>query len=221
MTVGRTCGNKEDGPFSLLINPITMYFPTTCQSLSLLSHRPLSSLVVSHLSSQSSFLEALQHCISHLSMMAAVCGRSISAHPAGSQPYNILGSRLSPSTSTAYGKPINRFNIDNWLTSTQASQQPKQLAAAQAGSKPDPCYGHENTAHLCTRFITQLFACPKYPPTSSGSNTNLPYLIAYALHRTKLHSSVTFAALVLLQRLKARFPPLAAHWATASLFLRS
>jgi hypothetical protein len=34
----------------------------------------------------------------------------------------------------------------------------------------------------------------------------LPYFIAYALHRTKLHSSVTFASLVLLQRLKARFP---------------
>ena len=37
-------------------------------------------------------------------------------------------------------------------------------------------------------------------------STKLPYLVVYALHRTKLHSSVTFAALVLLQRLKARFP---------------
>jgi hypothetical protein len=87
-----------------------------------------------------------------------------------------------------------------------APQQPKQPAAAQPGSKPDPYYGHENTARLCARFITHLFACPEYPPTSSGSNTKLPYFIAYALHRTKLHSSVTFAALVLLQRLKARFP---------------
>ena len=34
----------------------------------------------------------------------------------------------------------------------------------------------------------------------------LPLFLAYALHRTKLHPSVTFAALVLLQRLKARFP---------------
>lgn len=49
---------------------------------------------------------------------------------------------------------------------------------------------------------------PSYrlPPTSSGSTTKLPNFIAYALHRTKLHSSVTFAALVLLQHLKARFP---------------
>ncbi|KZP27494.1 hypothetical protein FIBSPDRAFT_680986, partial [Athelia psychrophila] len=33
-----------------------------------------------------------------------------------------------------------------------------------------------------------------------------PTLIAYALHRTKLHTAATFAAFVLLQRLKARFP---------------
>jgi hypothetical protein len=55
-------------------------------------------------------------------------------------------------------------------------------------------------------FITHLFACPEYPPTSSGSNTKLLHFITYALHRTKLHSSVTFASLALLQRLKARFP---------------
>ena len=43
-------------------------------------------------------------------------------------------------------------------------------------------------------------------PPPSHSTVKLPHFIAYALHRTKLHSSVTFAALVLLQRLKARFP---------------
>jgi hypothetical protein len=52
----------------------------------------------------------------------------------------------------------------------------------------------------------RLFACPEYPPTSSGSNTKLPCFIAYTFHRTKLHSLVTFASLVLLQRLTARFP---------------
>ena len=41
---------------------------------------------------------------------------------------------------------------------------------------------------------------------SSGSNMKLPYFIAYTLHRTKLHSSVTSVAPVLLQYLKARFP---------------
>ncbi|KAF9268632.1 cyclin-like protein [Marasmius fiardii PR-910] len=67
-------------------------------------------------------------------------------------------------------------------------------------------YGHEYIARLCARFITHLFACPEYPPSSTSLQSRLPQFIAYALHRTKLHSSVTFAALVLLQRLKARFP---------------
>jgi hypothetical protein len=85
--------------------------------------------------------------------------------------------------------------------------QPTKAAAPQPPpTRPDPYYGHENTARLCGRFITHLFTCPEYPPTSSGSNTKLPHFITYALHRTKLHSSVTFALLVLLQRLKARFP---------------
>ncbi|KIK67502.1 hypothetical protein GYMLUDRAFT_121907, partial [Collybiopsis luxurians FD-317 M1] len=69
-----------------------------------------------------------------------------------------------------------------------------------------PFYGYEYMARLCARFITHLFACPEYPPTSTHSQAKLPHFIAYAFHRTKLHESVTFAALVLLQRLKARFP---------------
>jgi hypothetical protein len=73
-------------------------------------------------------------------------------------------------------------------------------------TRPDPYYGHENTARLCSRFIIHLFACPAYYPSTSDSNPKLPHFIAYALHRTKLHSSVAFASLVLLQRLKARFP---------------
>ena len=48
-------------------------------------------------------------------------------------------------------------------------------------------------------------SCPEHPP-SSVSQAKLPYSIAYALHRTKLPSSVTFAALILSQCLKARFP---------------
>ena len=42
------------------------------------------------------------------------------------------------------------------------------------------------------------------PPTNP--TPWLDHFIAYALHRTRLHSSVTFAALYLLQCLKARFP---------------
>ncbi|KAG2740190.1 hypothetical protein P692DRAFT_20753865, partial [Suillus brevipes Sb2] len=66
----------------------------------------------------------------------------------------------------------------------------------------DPFYGHEQASRLCARFITHLFACPELPPSSSNSQVKLPHFIAYALHRTKLHSSVTFAAL----QLKACFP---------------
>jgi hypothetical protein len=71
-----------------------------------------------------------------------------------------------------------------------------------------PHHLHEQALRLCARFIThclQVFACPECPPSSSKSQVKLPHFIAYALHRTKLHSSVTFAVL---QRLKAYDFPL-------------
>jgi len=83
---------------------------------------------------------------------------------------------------------------------------PPTNAAPQGSNRPDPFYGHEDTARLSARFITHLFTCPELPPASTHSQSRLPFFIAYALHRTKLHQSVTYAALVLLQRLKARFP---------------
>src|SRR5258705_382494 len=43
---------------------------------------------------------------------------------------------------------------------------------------------HKSIAGLCGQFITHLFACPEYPPTSSGLNTKLPHFITYALHCT-------------------------------------
>ncbi|TEB22122.1 hypothetical protein FA13DRAFT_1612688, partial [Coprinellus micaceus] len=70
-----------------------------------------------------------------------------------------------------------------------------------------PFYSHETMARMCARFLTHLFACPADPPSAtSRPRTKLPHFIAYALHRTKLHPSVTFAALMLLQCLKTRFP---------------
>ena len=67
---------------------------------------------------------------------------------------------------------------------------------------------------MSASFITHLFACPDMPPlsnavTASGAPIPSPKLanfVAYALHRTRLPPSVTFAALYLLQRLKVRFP---------------
>lgn len=73
-------------------------------------------------------------------------------------------------------------------------------------TRSDTFYGHEEIARLSARYITHLFACPDLPPASTQSQSRLPYFIAYALHRTKLHDAVTIAALILLQRLKARFP---------------
>ncbi|CAK5281666.1 unnamed protein product [Mycena citricolor] len=88
----------------------------------------------------------------------------------------------------------------------QRQSYPVPPAQIPPSSKSDPFYGYEYIASLSARFITHLFACPPFPPQSSHSQAKLPYFIAYALHRTKLHAAVTYAALVLLQRLKARFP---------------
>lgn len=67
---------------------------------------------------------------------------------------------------------------------------------------------------MAAGFITSLFACPDILPhapalSPTGAPVPSPSLavfIAYALHRTRLNASVTFAALFLLQRLKGRFP---------------
>lgn len=56
--------------------------------------------------------------------------------------------------------------------------------------------------------ITSLFQCPNIPTAiAPGAPTpTLAHFVAYALHRTRLPSIVTFASLLLLQRLKTRFP---------------
>ncbi|KAI1791235.1 hypothetical protein LXA43DRAFT_1142920 [Ganoderma leucocontextum] len=74
--------------------------------------------------------------------------------------------------------------------------------------KQDPYYGQEETATLCAKFVTHLFACSDPAPLSQSSPPVPPlaHFIAYAFHRTRLHSTVTFAALYLLQRLRTRCP---------------
>lgn len=62
---------------------------------------------------------------------------------------------------------------------------------------------------LCTRFLTDIFACPdiEYHTISDRPKPfTLAYFSLYVIHRTRLQLSVAFAALFLLQRFKARFP---------------
>ncbi|KII95653.1 hypothetical protein PLICRDRAFT_170276 [Plicaturopsis crispa FD-325 SS-3] len=127
--------------------------------------------------------------------MAAVHGPSNSQHhpdPFRTQNHNIPRSRSQfSSTAAPAGGP-----------SPAPAPPPKQ-----AQPRTDPFYGHERIARLCARFITHLFACPENAPVpTTASHSKLPLFIAYALHRTKLKECVTHASLVLLQRLKARFP---------------
>src|SRR5258708_4113263 len=86
-----------------------------------------------------------------------------------------------------------------------------------------------NTAKLCACFVSHLFASPDLPsppapaaPPSTTQTPRLEHFIAYALHRMQLHTSVTFAALYLLQRLKAHFPVAkgsSGHWLIISAFM--
>ncbi len=86
-----------------------------------------------------------------------------------------------------------------------------------------------NTAKLCAHFVSHLFASPDVPPPpapavppSTTQTPQLEHFIAYALHRMRLHTSVTFAALYLLQCLKAHFPVAkgsSSHWLIISAFM--
>jgi hypothetical protein len=61
---------------------------------------------------------------------------------------------------------------------------------------------------LCCSQITHLFSCPNLPPPSLNTLVRPPLagFVAYALYRTQLPPSVTTASLLLLARLKARYP---------------
>ncbi|KAA1470587.1 hypothetical protein DENSPDRAFT_774750 [Dentipellis sp. KUC8613] len=107
----------------------------------------------------------------------------------------------------AVSGPIAPRHPSPFRKAQKISRQPTAHQGAPTSSS-DPYHGHEDIAKLCSRFVSHLFACPDNPPAASPSapTPRLDHFIAYALHRTRLHSSVTFAALYLLQRLKARFP---------------
>lgn len=76
------------------------------------------------------------------------------------------------------------------------SMIPPQLSFSEA-----PYYEYESASRLCARFIRNLFKC-----TSEPMHKSLSQFIAYSLYRSKLQPQVTYAALLLLHRLKTHYP---------------
>ncbi|KAF7791965.1 hypothetical protein EIP86_002992 [Pleurotus ostreatoroseus] len=72
----------------------------------------------------------------------------------------------------------------------------------------DPYYNLKDLAEICAHFVTHVFSCPEVLPASSRDSLCPPLseFIAYALHRTQLHHTVTFTALFLLLKLRLKFP---------------
>ncbi|EJT51279.1 hypothetical protein A1Q1_07522 [Trichosporon asahii var. asahii CBS 2479] len=111
----------------------------------------------------------------------------------------------APSTSV----PASRPNPPSPASSRKAVKASASTSAHSSRPRhADPYYGHEETALMCADYILSLFGCPDVPPQAHpGQPTpSMAHFIAYALHRTRLPSVVTFAALLLLDRLKTRFP---------------
>ncbi|KAJ8594585.1 hypothetical protein M405DRAFT_838450 [Rhizopogon salebrosus TDB-379] len=112
----------------------------------------------------------------------------------------------------------HRNDLDS-RPSSPSSAPPRYLRDRSQRKLPSHHCSHtttdESTSHLLARLITRndevreinalLVVTCEPPPleTQILSTATIPHFIAYFLHRTKLHSFVTFAALVLLQRLKA------------------
>ncbi|KAJ7157033.1 hypothetical protein C8R43DRAFT_883675 [Mycena crocata] len=67
----------------------------------------------------------------------------------------------------------------------------------------DLFYGRRYLCLMCSWFIRRLFSCP---PDVQQRARRLHHFIAFILWRGNMHDSVVFGALILLQRLKSRFP---------------
>ncbi|KAF5313702.1 hypothetical protein D9611_010234 [Ephemerocybe angulata] len=64
----------------------------------------------------------------------------------------------------------------------------------------------EDLSQLCSRFLTHVFGCPEEHSIGDQDLPPLPEYIHVIQSRTQLHSSVSFIALMLIARLKARCP---------------
>ncbi|KAI5121444.1 hypothetical protein M0805_009553 [Coniferiporia weirii] len=131
---------------------------------------------------------------------------------------------------------VHRTNYSLQHKPTSSASAAAAAASSSAAShthhsSADTFYGHEETAKICSRYVAHTFNCPEIlpppqpqppvaasgsaaapaqappqPPAPSNVPGTLAHFVAYALHRTRLHASVTFTALALLHRLKTRFP---------------
>lgn len=88
-------------------------------------------------------------------------------------------------------------------------------STSQPVAAHDRYYGHRAFAQIAERFIMALFGCPHdsmaSTPDSPTSSTEaraprLAYFVAYALYRTRLPMLISYHALLLLKRLKTRYP---------------
>ncbi|KAI0807002.1 hypothetical protein C8Q74DRAFT_1225376 [Fomes fomentarius] len=98
-----------------------------------------------------------------------------------------------------------RSKRSTWPTTSTSTSSSYHLLV------PHPTQLHIHIAKLSSRFLIHLFACPLLHPDTSTRQIAIPKLqladfIAHTLSTARLHTSLAFAALYLLQRLKARFP---------------
>lgn len=104
---------------------------------------------------------------------------------------------MSTSIENGHGRKEEHATVPPPTSTNQERKAPK-----------DPYYGHEDTAKMAARFIISLFNCPIIPPATGPDSPqpSLAHFIAYSLHRTRLPHFVTLVGLILMQRLKARYP---------------
>ncbi|WFD21015.1 hypothetical protein MCAP1_003270 [Malassezia caprae] len=95
---------------------------------------------------------------------------------------------------------------------SQAMRIPK--SASEHAVPEDRYYGHRIMSEVAERMLMDMFACSRDSmsasvETSSANAADTPrlsYFVAYALYRTKLPMAVMYTALLLLKRLKMRYP---------------